>query len=89
MITWMSGLLALVCVLALTACSGEVSSAEETVSFHDMVFNKAYLSQETLEWLEWYNKLDENEQLAISYIPSDLYELLDYDNRKDAPVETE
>jgi len=63
--------------------------AEETVSFHDMIFNKAYLSQETLEWLDWYNSLEETEQLAISFIPSDLYELLEYDNRKDAPAETE
>ncbi len=50
----------------------------ETVSFHDKTFNKADLSQETLEWLERYNGLTEAEQLSISSIPADLYELCGY-----------
>lgn len=51
---------------------------ENTVSFHDKTFNKSDLSQETLEWLDWYNSLTEEEQLSIDHIPSNLYELCEY-----------
>lgn len=74
--------LALVCVLSLAACSN--TKDKETVSFHDMTFNKSDLSEETLKWLEWYNGLTETEQLSISYIPSDLYELCGYSTAEDA-----
>lgn len=51
---------------------------ENTVSFHDKTFHKSDLSQETLEWLDWYNSLTEEEQLSINHIPFDLYELCEY-----------
>lgn len=51
---------------------------ENTVSFHDKTFNKSDLSQETLEWLDRYNSLTEEEQLSINHIPLDLYELCEY-----------
>lgn len=51
---------------------------ENAVSFHDKTFNKSDLSQETLEWLGWYNSLTEEEQVSINHIPSDLYELCEY-----------
>lgn len=54
------------------------ADAADTVSFHDKTFSKADLSAETLEWLEKYNAMSEDEQLAISYIPADLYELCGY-----------
>ena len=54
-----------------------------TVAFHDKVFSKSDLSQETLEWLEHYNTLSEEEQLAISYIPPDLYALCGYPGGED------
>ena len=44
----------------------------ENVMFNEQTFDKADLSQETLEWLEWYNGLTEAEQLAVDYIPADL-----------------
>ena len=56
----------------------KVIEEADTVSFHDKTFNKADLSAETLEWLEKYNAMSEDEQLAISYIPADLYELCGY-----------
>lgn len=56
----------------------KVIEEADTVSFHDKTFNKADLSAETLEWLEKYNAMSEDEQLAISYIPEDLYELCGY-----------
>jgi len=63
----------------------------DTVQFHDKKLNRADLSAETLEWLERYNSLTEEEQLAISSIPSDLYELCGYGNATEdiAPTEVE
>lgn len=58
----------------------------ETISFHDKTFNKSDLSEETVEWLEWYNGLSEKEQLAINYIPADLYELCEYPTAEDIEV---
>ena len=46
---------------------------DETVEFDGQLFNKADLSKETLEWLEWYNSLPSEEQLAVNSIPADLY----------------
>lgn len=66
-----------------------VGNKSETVQFHDKTLNKSDLSDETLEWLEWYNGLEETEQLSISYIPHDLHELCGFSNVEDAPVETE
>ena len=45
----------------------------EVVEFHGQSFNKSDLTEETLEWLEWYNSLSPEEQLAVSSIPADLY----------------
>ena len=56
----------------------EIVEEADTIAFHDKVFHKSDLSQETLEWLENYNALTEEEQLSISGIPSDLYELCGY-----------
>lgn len=55
----------------------------ETVQFHDQIIEKSKLSQDTIEWLEWYNSLTKEEQLAISFIPHDLYELLDYNDEEE------
>ncbi len=59
----------------------------ETITFHDKTFLKSDLSEETIEWLEWYNSLPEEEQLAISGIPSDLYELCGYPKAETAETE--
>ena len=64
----------------------KVIEEADTVSFHDKTFNKADLSAETLEWLEKYNAMSEDEQLAISYIPADLYELCGYGEAKNGEV---
>lgn len=44
----------------------------ETVTYHGREFQRTALSEETLEWLDWYNSLSEEEQLAISYEPAEL-----------------
>ena len=71
--------LCLVLALSMVGCSNSANKTE-TISFHDKTFNKADLSPETLNWLIQYNKLSEEEQLAIRFIPSDLYELCGYEN---------
>ncbi len=76
----------LVCVLGLFGCS---NSAEETITFHEKTFNKSEISAETLEWIEKYNELSKDEQLAISYIPADLYELCGYGNGTEDIATTE
>lgn len=61
--------LVLVFLLCLVGCS---DNKRETVMFNGQTFDKADLSQETIEWLEWYNGLTEDEQLAVDFIPADL-----------------
>lgn len=78
--------LALVCVMGLVGC---FNSAKETITFHDKTFIKSELSADTLEWLENYNKLSKDEQLAISYVPADLYELIGYGNATEDIASTE
>lgn len=51
----------------------ETSGENEVVEFHGQSFNKSDLTEETLEWIEWYNSLSPEEQLAVSSIPTDLY----------------
>ena len=51
----------------------EEITENEVVEFHGQSYNKSDLSEETLEWLEWYNSLSPEEQLAVSSIPADLY----------------
>ena len=64
----------------------KVIEEADTVSFHDKTFNKADLSAETLERLEKYNAMSEDEQLAISYIPADLYELCGYGEAENGEI---
>lgn len=73
-------------IFILTGCAPK-NNDENTVRFHDKTFYKADLSQDTIEWLEWYNSLTETEQLSISYIPSDLYKLCGYDEAEDIPAD--
>ena len=36
-------------------------------------FVQSDLSEETLEWLEWYNSIPQEKQLAVNSIPAELY----------------
>lgn len=51
----------------------EENVENEVVEFHGQSFSKSDLSEETLEWLAWYNSLSPEKQLAVSSIPADLY----------------
>jgi len=62
-------------------------SQADTIHFHDKLLNIADLSPSTAQWLTWYNGLSEEDQLAVSYIPSDLYELCGYPAAEDAAAE--
>ncbi len=44
-----------------------------TMKFRGQVFNKDELSSETIKWLEWYNALPLEDQLAVNSIPRELY----------------
>ena len=44
----------------------------DTVTYHGRSYNRADLSAETLEWLDWYLALSEEERLAVSYEPAEL-----------------
>lgn len=55
-----------------TVASGFIFPAADTVTYHGRSYNRADLSAETLEWLDWYLALPEEEQLAVSYEPAEL-----------------
>lgn len=48
------------------------------VRFGDRWIDAYGLSEETLEWLSWYNSLSQEDQLAVSYIPPEVYERLGF-----------
>ena len=55
--------------------NGEASvDGVETVMFNNTEYNKKDLSEETLQWLEWYNGLTSEEQLAVDSFPAELTE---------------
>lgn len=43
-----------------------------TIQFHGQSFSRSELSQDTLDWLDWYLALPEEEQQAVSYEPAEL-----------------
>ena len=59
------------------------------VRFGDKMVDEGALSEETLEWLEWFNSLSETEQLAISSIPQDLLEAAGILDAQDQPAQAE
>ena len=65
--------LSLALVLAVTAAfASEPKTDGGTVQFHGQTFQRDQLSQETLDWLDWYLALPEEQQLAVSYVPAEL-----------------
>lgn len=72
-------------------CSNE--DGENTISFQDKIFMKSELSSSTLEWLEKYNELTENEQLSMDGIPAELIDEINIDYEvmevEETEVETE
>jgi len=73
--------LSLAFALALVGCA---NNNNDTVQFHGKTISTSELSPETIEWLEMYNGLTEEEQLSISSIPNDLYKALGYSGTEDS-----
>lgn len=48
--------------------------SDDTVEYNGRFFKKADLSQNTIEWLEFYNSLPEEGRLSMSMVPPDLIE---------------
>ena len=84
-----SVILAIVIVAALITTVVYVKYNVGTVEFHGKTFKRSELSSETVGWIEWYNRLPEEEQLAIDYMPSDLYERYEYTETEDAPAQAQ
>ena len=59
------------------------------VWFGDKLITSGHLSETSLEWLDWYNSLSEEEQLAISAIPADLLEASGISAAEDTKAPTE
>lgn len=56
------------------ASSGETSDTarqEDEITFNGITRQKGELSEETLQWLEWYQTLPEKERNALSFIPNE------------------
>lgn len=73
-------LLAVMLLLFLSGCGRQVR-------FGDRWVDADGLSEETLDWLDWYNALPEEQQRAVSSIPPDLLEQSGLAQTEDAEAE--
>ena len=61
--------LMLVNVPAVFAQGEDTTVSENTVQFQGEEFDRSELSQETLEWLDWYNGLSEDSFMRSGMLP--------------------
>ena len=73
-------LLAVMLLLFLSGCGRQVR-------FGDRWVDADGLSEETLDWLDWYNALPEEQQRAVSSLPPDLLEQSGLVQTEDAEAE--
>lgn len=73
-------LLAVALLLFLSGCG-------QQVRFGDRWVDADGLSEETLDWLDWYNALPEEQQRAVSSLPPDLLEQSGLAQTEDAEAE--
>ena len=89
-----AGWLAAVAVLACAAVAvcfltdPKEKADDSKIRYLDQWYSRSDLSAETIAWLEWYNVLSAEEQLAVSSVPHDLYDQAGYGGRADVAVET-
>ena len=89
-----AGWLAAVAVLACAAVAvcfltdPKEKADDSKIRYLDQWYSRSDLSAETIAWLEWYNGLSAEEQLAVSSEPHDLYDLDGYGGGADVAVET-
>lgn len=73
-------LLAVMLLLFLSGCGRQVR-------FGDRWVDADGLSEKTLDWLDWYNALPEEQQRAVSSLPPDLLEQSGLAQTEDAEAE--
>ena len=73
-------LLAVMLLLFLSGCGRQVRFGDRWVDVDG-------LSEETLDWLDWYNALPEEQQRAVSSLPPDLLEQSGLAQTEDAEAE--
>ena len=73
-------LLAVMLLLFLSGCGRQIR-------FGDRWVDADGLSEETLDWLDWYNALPEEQQRAVSSLPPDLLEQSGLAQTEDAEAE--
>lgn len=64
-----------------------LSGCGRQVRFGDRWVDADGLSEETLDWLDWYNALPEEQQRAVSSLPPDLLEQSGLAQTEDAEAE--
>ncbi len=87
---WIAAVAVLACA-AVAVCfltDPKEKADDSKIRYLDQWYSRSDLSAETIAWLEWYNGLSAEEQLAVSSEPHDLYELDGYGGRADVAVET-
>lgn len=87
---WIAAVAVLACA-AVTVCfltDPKEKADDSKIRYLDQWYSRSDLSAETIAWLEWYNGLSAEEQLAVSSEPHDLYDLDGYGGGADAAVET-
>lgn len=63
---------------AVTVSTKTTDSDDDMVIYDGRVYYRSMLSEETLEWLDWYNSASKEEQDKVSYVPSELLTFLEY-----------
>lgn len=87
---WIAAVAVLACA-AMAVCfltDPKEKADDSKIRYLDQWYSRSDLSAETIAWLEWYNGLSAEEQLAVSSVPHDLYELDGYGGGADVAVET-
>ena len=87
---WIAAVAVLACA-AVAVCfltDPKEKADDSKIRYLDQWYSRSDLSAETIAWLEWYNGLSAEEQLAVSSEPHDLYDLAGYGGRADVAVET-
>lgn len=87
---WIAAVAVLTCA-AVAVCfltDPKEKADDSKIRYLDQWYSRSDLSAETIAWLEWYNGLSAEEQLAVSSEPHDLYDLDGYGGGADVAVET-
>ena len=65
-----------ICLLSLNVGFNTYASENDTLYYQGVAIEQKELSEDTLEWLGWYNSLSPDEQDCINYEPLDLQKMI-------------